>query len=148
MGTHAKAAEPTRAALDAYIKLMRASDTVNRALKAGLADAGLTTTQLGVLEAVYHLGPMCQRALGEKLLVSGGNVTTVVDNLERDGLVRRQRSEVDRRYVTVHLTESGEKRIAGYFPEHAERIREAMAVLTPDELDELQRLCKKLGTGG
>ncbi|MEZ4265307.1 MAG: MarR family transcriptional regulator [Myxococcota bacterium] len=147
MGTHAKVTEPTRAALDAYIKLMRASDTVNRALKAGLADAGLTTTQLGVLEAVYHLGPMCQRALSEKLLVSGGNVTTVVDNLVRDGLVRRERSEVDRRFVSIHLTESGEKRIAGFFPAHAERIRETMAVLSPAELAEFQRLCKKLGTG-
>ncbi len=148
MGTHAKAPDTTRAALDAYIKLMRAADTVNRALKAGLAAAGLTMTQLGVLEAVYHLGPMCQRALGEKLLVSGGNVTTVVDNLERDGLVRRQRSETDRRFVSIHLTEAGEERIAAYFPEHAERIRQAMAALTADELEAFQRLCKKLGTGG
>jgi MarR family 2-MHQ and catechol resistance regulon transcriptional repressor len=147
MGTHAKTSESVRAALDAYIKLMRAADSVNRTLKAGLGQAGLTPTQLGVLEAVYHLGPMCQRALGDKLLVSGGNVTTVVDNLERDGLVRRIRSKEDRRYVSVELTDAGRDRIAAFFPEHAERIRQAMAALSPDELETFARLCKKLGTG-
>ncbi|MCB9787952.1 MAG: MarR family transcriptional regulator [Deltaproteobacteria bacterium] len=146
MPSHAEAPEATRRALDAYIKLMRAANTVNRAIKGGVAEAGLTTTQLGVLEALYHLGPMCQRALGEKLLVSGGNVTTVVDNLERDGMVRRERSEVDRRYVTVHLTDAGRERIGTFFPHHAEQIRQAMAALSPDEQDALQRLCKKLGT--
>jgi len=94
---------------------------------------------------VFHLGPLCQRALGEKLLTSGGNVTTVVDNLERRGLVRRVRSEEDRRFISVHLTDAGRELIGRVFPRHLGRIVEAMSALTPAEQDELARLCKKLG---
>ena len=56
-----------------------------------LAAAGLTPTQLGVLEAILHKGPLTQRELGRKVLTSAGNMTDVVDKLEARGLVRRTR---------------------------------------------------------
>jgi len=137
-------AEEVRA-LDAYVKLMRAADTLAREAGARLAASGLTLSQLGVLEALLHVGPMCQKELGRKILRSTGNITLVVDNLERDGLVRRERGTEDRRYVTVHLTDRGRERIGDAFPEHARGIAEAMRSLDPAEQEELGRLCRKLG---
>lgn len=147
MGTHYKGSRAEIRALDVFIKLMRATNSLMAPLERRLEEDGLTGTQFGVLETLFHLGPLCQKEIGRKLLTSGGNVTTVVDNLERRGLVERIRSEEDRRFVTVHLTEAGRELIARLFPVHARRITRALSVLSPAEQEDLARLCKKLGTG-
>ena len=122
MGTHYNGRAAEVRALDAYIKLARATTSVGVRLSRPLAEAGLTPTQLGVVEALLHLGPLGQRVLGDKLLMSGGNITTVVDNLERRGLVRRERRGDDRRHVTVHLTPEGRRLISRVFPGHVAAI--------------------------
>ena len=132
-------------ALDAYIKLTRASEMLAAVLSRPLAREGLTTGQLGVLEALLHVGAMNERELGRKLLRSGGHVTTVLDNLERRGLVQRARSLEDRRCVTVTLTSKGRRFISAVFPGHATRITAAMSALSRDEQAELGKLCRKLG---
>lgn len=145
MGTQYVGTEAARRALDAYIKLLRASESIAARLSRRLKEQGLTMSQLGVLEALLHLGPLHQRQLGKKLLKSSGNITTVVDNLERDGWVERVRGTKDRRYVKVHLTDAGRERIERIFPEHLADIRQVMEVLAAEELDQLGALCKRLG---
>ena len=132
-------------ALNAFIKLQRASETVAARLQDSLAGSGLTLAQLGVLEALLHLGPMNQRRLGEKLLRSKANVTTVLANLEAEGLILRKRDADDRRAFEVKLSASGRRRIEKVFPSHARRIEELMGGLTPDEQDQLGNLCRSLG---
>lgn len=147
MPTHFRGKANEVRALDAYIKLSRASGTLDARLAANLASRGVTPGQLGVMEALMHLGPLTQGELGRKLLRSGGNVTTVIDNLERRGLVGRRRNPDDRRVVTVTLTSSGRQLIAEIFPHHARVVAHAMAALTVAEQAELGRLCRKLGRG-
>src|SRR5262245_27516051 len=109
-------------ALGTFVKLRRVVNSLSGELNPVLArDPGLTETQFGVLEALYHLGPMPQARLCEKLLVSGSNLTTVIDNLEKGGLVRRDPNPDDRRAYLIKLTESGRSAIAKAFPEHAAR---------------------------
>lgn len=146
MPTHFKGEGSQVRALDTFIKLTRASESLDARLAAALAAEGLTTGQLGILEALLHLGPLTQSEIGRKLLRSGGNITTVLDNLERRGLVRRKRRTDDRRAVSVELTVDGRRLIARVFPAHARRIALGMAALTAAEQEELGRLCKKLGT--
>ena len=88
MPTHFQGDAETVRALSAYINLIRASDSTMAKTTAHLEGLGVTPGQFAVLEALLHLGPMCQHTLGKKLLRSGGNVTLVVDNLERHGWVR------------------------------------------------------------
>ncbi len=145
MGTHHKGTAKEVRALNAYIKLMRASESVNARLISELSTVKLTISQFGTLEALYHLGPLCQKAIGQKLLKSGGNVTLVVDNLEKRGLVARVRNTDDRRFVTVQLTDEGTALIERVFPQHLGRIVEAFSGLSADEQDQLGALCKKLG---
>ena len=92
-----------------------------------------------------HLGPLSQRALGRKMLRSGGSVTSLVDHLQEKGLVQRERNEDDRRSVTVRLTASGSRLIRRVFPKHANDVSEAFRCLTAREQEQLGRLCKKLG---
>jgi MarR family 2-MHQ and catechol resistance regulon transcriptional repressor len=147
MPTHFEGNAREVRALDAYIKLSRASGTLDARLATNLARLGLTTGQLGVMEALMHLGPLTQSELGRKLLRSGGNVTTVIDNLERRGLVARKRNPEDRRVVTVALTGAGSRLIGKVFPLHARAVAHSMETLTPGEQEELGRLCRKLGRG-
>ena len=148
MGTHFKGTKEQVDALNTYIKLIRAADTIMTRIYNGPHMKGLTASQFGVLEAIYHLGPMYQRELGSKILKSSGNITMVVDNLERRGLVERRRDRSDRRYVSVHLTPSGKETIDRIFPAHVERIQQEMSPLNVSEKTQLGKLCKTLGTAG
>jgi MarR family transcriptional regulator, 2-MHQ and catechol-resistance regulon repressor len=147
MPTHFKGCRQAVTALNAFINLIRASDSLAGRLALQIESQGLTMGQFGVMEALFHLGPMCQKTLGEKLLRSGGNVTLVVDNLEKHGWVRRERQKKDRRMVTIRLTPRGQKLIAKVMPPHAEAVVKEMARLTPAEQEELRRICRKLGKG-
>ncbi|HKM64007.1 MAG TPA: MarR family transcriptional regulator [Acidisphaera sp.] len=133
------------AALSAYVKLLRASKAVVARIEPRLAENGLTPTQLGVLDAILHRGPLTQRQLSRKVLTSAGNMTDVIDKLERRCLVRRTRSETDRRAVEVALTDQGRALISGLFPCHAADIAEAMSGLDAAELARLGELLRKLG---
>ncbi|HEX9843621.1 MAG TPA: MarR family transcriptional regulator [bacterium] len=144
MGTHYRGGAREVRALDAYIKLLRAAESVVTRVHRRTA-CDLTVSQFGVLESLHHLGPMHQRQIGTKLLKSGGNVTMVIDNLEKRGLVERRRDQKDRRFVSVHLTPAGERLIAEVFPRHVQSIVEELAPLAGDEQDALARLCRKLG---
>ena len=145
MPTHYRGSAQERAALDAYIKLMRAADSVTARLDPLMRAADLTFGQFGALEALLHRGPLCQRDLGGKLLRSGGNITVVVGNLARRGLVRRHRGPQDRRFVTVTLTDKGRRLIGGIFPRHVRHVVRELGALSPPEQAELGRLCRQLG---
>jgi MarR family 2-MHQ and catechol resistance regulon transcriptional repressor len=145
MGTHHRGPPDEIRALDAFIKLSRAKASVDARLNRLFPKYKLTESQFGTLEALLHLGPLCQTSLAGKLLTSGANVTTVVDNLEKRGLVQRVRSTEDRRFVRVHLTDAGRALIAEIFPLHARSIADAFTALSPAELEAFSSLCKKLG---
>lgn len=145
MGTHYKGTPREVRALNAFIKLNRAAESLGARLAEQLARHELTVSQFGVLELLLHLGPRCQKEIAHKLLKSGGNITLVIDNLERRGLVERVRNQDDRRYVTVHLTGGGRRLIEEVFPRHVESIVEEMGALSPKEQELLGDLCKRVG---
>ena len=135
-------------ALSALINLVRASESVMGRLNGQFAGLAITQSQFSALDSLYHLGPLSQRELGDKLFKTSGNITMVVDNLERRGMVRRERDASDRRRVAVHLTGEGRKAIVELLPRRVAAIRGELAALTPAEQDELRRLCRKLGRRG
>lgn len=149
MPTHYRGKPDEVLALDTFIKLARSLNAVQTQVIPPLQkEFGITESQFGILEALYHLGPLSLGQLGEKILRSGSNITTVVDNLERDKLVRRVRDEADRRVQMVHITPRGEALMERCFHIHVARVTKRIGVLTRDEQRELGRLCKKLGTAG
>lgn len=147
MGTKFKGTRDEIRALNTFIKLVRAAESVAARVEAPISTIDLSVSQFGVLEALHHLGPLYQKDLARKTLKSTGNITMVVDNLEKRRLVERLRDERDRRHYFVRITASGKRLIASFFPGHAARITAAMNVLSKTEQDELGRLCKKVGLG-
>ena len=133
-------------ALDCYIKLVRATETIGARVREQIAAFGLSETQFAVLEALHYLGPLRATELARKLLRSGANITTVIDNLIKSGMVERRDCPNDRRGIYIHLTENGEAAIRRTFPAVAGRITGLLAALDPAEQEELGRLARKLGT--
>lgn len=145
MDSHYQGTKAEVEALGAYVKLMRAAESVTVRAHAVLPK-GITIAQFGVLEALFHRGPLCQGALAGKLLRSGGNVTLIVDNLKKSGLVSRERNPDDRRFITVSLTEKGRAFIAEVFPRVAASITRELSALSSAEQFTLGWLCRKVGT--
>ena len=145
MGTHYQGSEIEKLSLDVYIKLARATETVSGIINAHLQTHKLTISQFGVLESLYHLGPMQTNELGTKILKSSGNMTLVIDNLEKRALVQRKRGIKDRRCIEIHLTDAGKALITSILPAHIEGVVSTLSVLTTQELSQLNDLCRKLG---
>lgn len=136
-----------RRALNTYIKLARAANSAMAYAREGLEDEGLTLGQFAVLEALYHVGPLYLGELAKRVLTSGGNLTLVVDNLEKRGLVKRRQQGHDRRFVLATIMPAGRRLVGKIFPQHARRITEIMGRLSLAEQEALGVLCRKLGTG-
>jgi MarR family transcriptional regulator, 2-MHQ and catechol-resistance regulon repressor len=145
MPTKYQGTEEEQRALNTYIKLQRAAESVLNRTNSHLGAHDLTLSQFAVLEALYHLGTLSQSDLAEKLLKSTGNISTVLKNMEKRDLISRERSVEDNRYMRVCITDTGRALLERIFSQHVAGIVDEMSVLTADEQDELARLCRKLG---
>lgn len=131
-------------AVATFSGLSKTTNLVSTEIHKHLAKHKLTNSQFGVLEALHKLGPMYQRDLAQQIVKTTGNITTVIDNLEKNDLVRREREAKDRRYFMVVLTAKGSKLIKKIYPTHAKQIEQVMKRLTKAELEKLKKICAKL----
>ena len=139
--------EAQAVSLKLLVVLARAHAAVTAHLHAQVATHGLTLTEFGILEVLYHKGPLLLGEVQRRILVSSGGVTYLVDRLERKGLVERRACPEDRRARYAALTGEGERLIARIFPEHAEMITKVMDCLTLEEQRQATDLLRKLGHG-
>lgn len=145
MGSRYKGSKKDIEALNSYIKLIRSAEVISSKINLELSNFRLTESQFGVLDALFHLGPMKHRELGKKILKSGGNITMVINNLEKRELVQRRRSEKDKREFIIHLTPKGKIKIKESLPIIVKKIKKHFDILDKDEQRELQYLCKVVG---
>ncbi len=112
-----------------------------------IASYGISLGQFAVLEVLYHKGPQPLGKLGSLLLVTAGNITYVVDHLEKSGWVVRERQRDDKRIILARLTPAGKELLDRIFPQHARFIGNLFTALDAGELRDLRRLTRKLGLG-
>ena len=138
---------PRDPALNLWVVLARAFDSVERHSRDSIARFEVGTTEFGVLEVLYHKGelPVCD--VQRRILVESSSTTYVVDKLVERGLVRRRPSKADRRVVLLALTSAGRQLIERIFPPYANDMRHALAALSPREQTLATRLLRTLGTG-
>lgn len=130
-------------AVEAYRALLRTSIRLRRCLGEQLARYGLTGAQYGVLVRIPEEG-ISLTQLAEASWSDPGNLTGIVDRLERDGLVRRERSPEDRRVVIAKLTESGQRLRDEVVPVHRANIARLLSVFDEEDLQALLTLMTKL----
>jgi MarR family 2-MHQ and catechol resistance regulon transcriptional repressor len=135
-------------ALSLWVKLARTTDTIGFLTGRDISKYGLTPPQFSIFESLGHLGPMKICEIGAKKLMTGGNMTVVIDNLEKQGLVERIRSTEDRRSTIIQLTKKGKQLFDNVFVQHAQCVEELIwSVLPEEEITQLSELLKKLGVG-
>lgn len=137
--------EDTAAALKLWVVLNRAHRAITEQARRQVERQGLRPTEFGVLEALYHKGPLALGEVGERVLLTSGSTTAVVDKLEQRGLLARRSSSEDRRVCYAELTDEGRALVAGIFPEHAEVLRAAMGGLTTQEKQIATAMLRRLG---
>lgn len=137
--------DATAAALRLWVIMSRAQAAVAGHAAADVARHGLTLAEFGILEALYHRGPMLLGEVQKRILVSSGGITFLVDRLTAKGLVERRSCETDRRARYAALTPKGTALVAEIFPAHAEVVRHAMAAISPEEQERLADLLRDMG---
>ena len=145
MGTHYQGTDKEIRALDLIIKLVRVTESVMVSTKEVYTKAGLSESQFGVLEALYHLGPMPQKDIAHRILKSKGNLTLIINNLLKDKLVTKAQQPLDKRFASIEISPKGAQLIKNIFPEHVKDVVKAMSALDSEEQVQLSALCKKLG---
>ncbi len=133
-------------ALKLWVVLARAFNAVTAHVsKDDMERHGITPTEFGILEALYHKGPLLLGEVQRKILVTSGGITYLVDRLVEKGLVKREPCPEDRRARYAVLTPAGQSLIKRIFPAHAARIEQAVSGLTQAEQREATALIRKLG---
>lgn len=133
------------AALRLFIIMSRAHTAVTAHAAADIAKHGLTLAEFGILEALYHRGPMLLGEVQKRILVSSGGITFLVDRLTAKGLVERQTCESDRRARYAALTEKGTALVREIFPSHAAVLTRALSGLSVDEQKAVTAMIKTMG---
>jgi len=133
--------------LKLVISLTRALQSINRKEAPIIASGGLSFAQFGVLEFLYHKGAQTIKNIITKTLSSGGNMTVVINNLEKLNYIKRETNPSDKRSNLVDLTHSGRSVIAKLFPIHEKNLERILSHLSSKDKEELILLCKKLGKG-
>ena len=136
---------PPSEALRLWVTLARAHSAIAAHATDDAARHGLTLAEFGIIEALYHRGPMLLGEVQRRILVSSGGITFLVDRLTDKGLVERRSCPEDRRARYAALTPRGEALVAEIFPHHAAVIEHAMAGLSAEELRAAAELTRTLG---
>jgi MarR family 2-MHQ and catechol resistance regulon transcriptional repressor len=131
--------------LDLFIALQRATEWINAHADRDIKHYALNRTEFGVLELLFHKGSQPLQRIGGKVLMSSGNITYVMDKLEKKELVKRKASLEDRRLIYAEITDKGKQFIEEVFPKHMEVIDKAVNGLTHQEKQTVSQLLKKLG---
>ncbi len=133
------------AALRLWVIMSRAHAAIAAHASADVARHGLTLAEFGILEALYHRGPMLLGEVQRRILVSSGGITFLVDRLTAKGLVERRTCLEDRRARYAALTPAGTELVARIFPEHAALLTQVMEGLTVGEQSTAAELMRALG---
>ncbi len=133
-------------ALRLWLRLLTCTQLIERAVRARLRDRfGTTLPRFDLMSQLWRYpGGLKMNELSRHLMVTGGNITGIVDPLEKDGLVERTAEPADRRAYRVRLTRAGRKAFAEMARTHEEWIVELLAGFSRREHAEIYKLLGRL----
>ena len=129
--------------LSTLVIFTRAEHTIHKKEFQTIKEGGLTPAQFGVLEALYNKGDLRIGEIIEKILTTSGNITVVIKNLEKEGLVKKALDPEDKRSAIISLTDKGKEVVEDILPNHIENIKDIFSVLTDEEKIVLKNILKK-----
>ena len=132
-------------ALRIWLRLLTCTQMIERVVRSRLREQFATTLPRFDLMAQLerHAGGLKMNELSRLLMVTGGNVTAIVDLLEKEGLVERLDEPADRRAFRIRLTKAGERSFTEMARAHEEWVVGMLSGLSRREQDDLLRLLAK-----
>ena len=140
------ATEHSKESLRTWLRLLSCETIIEQQLRTLLRqNFSVTLPQFDVLSELEHAGgPLTMSQLSRELMVSNGNVTGVIDRLEKSGFVKRVRAEHDRRIQFIELTAKGSKAFDKMAVQHERWLAELLSGLTLTDMGTLQQLLLKM----
>ena len=132
-------------ALKSLTVLLRSSQSIEEVLRKDMQKYGLNMTEFAVLELLYHKGEQPIQKIGEKILITSGSITYVVDKLEKKGFAERIACPTDRRVTFAAITESGKQFMDEIFPQHEKKVEDIFAVLDEAQQQQFIEVAKLIG---
>lgn len=135
----------SKRALKLWVVMNRAAQSIETHLREQVESRGLSFTEFAVLEVLLHRGTLPIGEIGDRILLTSGSMTYVVNKLEKRDLILRRECASDRRVIYAELTRAGKDLTRRVFAEHEQLLSTLSEGLTVDELDDATRLMKRLG---
>jgi DNA-binding MarR family transcriptional regulator len=130
--------------VEAWISIVGAYKTVHALLNQQLVRSGFTFPQYRVIRILGRFGAIPMNKLGEHMFVTPGNVTGLVDRLERRGCIERVEKGADRRIIKIGLTKKGRGSYRQISADYRKLVNSIMKVLSKEELSTLTTLLQKV----
>lgn len=127
-----------------WVRLNRFQTRLMRHLSTIIADFNLTLPQFSVLESLYHKGPMSVGEIREAGLITGGNITVIIANLEKKGLLSSEINPEDKRRKNCALTPQGEALIEEAFQAHLDELDRILSTYPIEDKVRMARLFDQL----
>ena len=127
-----------------FFMLMQTSKAIHERIKMEMMKHNLSITEFSVLEVLYYKGKQNIHQIAQRVLISSGSMTYVIDKLEKKGFLERSACPDDRRAIHVSLTDKGNEWMDKVMPEHQELIDDMFRSLNAEESEALVQLLEKV----
>jgi DNA-binding MarR family transcriptional regulator len=131
--------------LHLLIAMSRTTKKIHNRSASIFTAGGITTAQFSVLDVLYHKGSQSIRQITQLVLSTGGNMTVVINNMEKHGWISRCVHPDDKRCTVISISEEGKHIFEAIFPEHLKDLGICFSMLTNEEKTTLITLLKKVG---
>ena len=129
--------------LNTVITLTQVNGYFTKVLNENISKFGLNLTDFSVLDLLFQKGEQTTQKIGEKMLITSGSITYIVNKLEKMELICRNKSETDKRITYIKLTKKGRETIFELLLLQIEKINEIFSDFSREDLINLNHLLKK-----
>ena len=127
-----------------FLLLMQTSKAIQERLRDEMSKNNLSITEFSVLEVLFYQGKQTIQQIGNRILISSGSMTYVIDKLEQKGIIKRNDCREDRRVIHITLTAEGMEVMENIMPKYQELVDSFFEELTGDEAELMVNLLQKV----
>jgi MarR family transcriptional regulator, 2-MHQ and catechol-resistance regulon repressor len=127
-----------------FLLLMQTSKAIQDRIRDEMSKNKLSITEFSVLEVLFYQGKQTIQQIGNRILISSGSMTYVIDKLEQKDIIKRNDCREDRRVIHITLTAEGMEMLENIMPKYQDMVDSIFGDLTDDESQLLVNLLKKV----
>ncbi|MFP5106269.1 MarR family winged helix-turn-helix transcriptional regulator [Neobacillus sp. C211] len=127
-----------------FLLLMQTSKGIQERIRDEMSKNNLSITEFSVLEVLFYKGKQTIQQIRNRILISSGSMTYVIDKLEQKGIIKRNDCREDRRVIHVTLTAEGMEMMENIMPKYQDMVNSIFEDLTEDESEFMVHCLKKV----